>query len=859
MTAPRTSRFTYKQLADLAIAAPTCPLRVIAHIDLDAYYAQCEMRRLGTADETPLVVQQWRNIIAVNYPARAFGISRMISAAEAKRLCPDLVVQHVPTWKEGETQWAYYDDAFSAMAQHKVSLEPYRIRSREILATIKESLPGTGAQACKLEKAGIDEVFVDLSAYIHELLVNQLFSGVLADYREQHHDQPTAFLPLPPVTEADLDWAATGSDIIDDKGGTGSKHEKGEEENRSIHEEDGKEDEEHKDNEDINNNDNDERVIDWDDVAMLEGARIVRAVRQALYDKLQFRCSAGIASNKMLSKLGSSQHKPDKQTVVRPRAVAAFLDSLKSVTKLRGLGGKMGARVVTAFDTESIAELRTLSLAQMQAKLDDQEAGFSIHGMVRGIDTSEVTARTEIKSIISAKSFQPPLKTMDQAIRWLRVYAAELKCRLLDKKLSLALLAAATVSAADGKEEKDEGGSDDSLPATTIHTTAHQQHFQRLRLPQTIRLHYGDGSNGYHWRSRQTRIPRDGTPLDEEKLLKLGTQLLEQAQRADVLWPCAHLAISVDGFEEPVKNNKSIESFFQKAAAKPTTTKPTDASVPEEHGSRDENDEEEQADLDNSLREADVGFDMPLTKRRRTGRDFTSTNKDNSATLPFLFSKEAEHAAPRQGGADRVKPAVVDDEQPQATSSASVPTVSTYFKPKSNDAPRIGHKNDGNEVNDNTSTCGGPFVCGRCSKSFPAAVQLQEHEDWHVARELYAMDKQERQDKPTTAASASASASASTSTASSTRRRGHVPVKRAAPALPANPISSFFQNRARSLTKTEDSDGIGSSGAASAATATASTAAAGSLTCQRCGDTFDQPDSLQVHQDWHFAKDLETG
>lgn len=34
-------------------------MRVIAHIDLDAFYAQCEMRRLNIADDQPLAVQQW--------------------------------------------------------------------------------------------------------------------------------------------------------------------------------------------------------------------------------------------------------------------------------------------------------------------------------------------------------------------------------------------------------------------------------------------------------------------------------------------------------------------------------------------------------------------------------------------------------------------------------------------------------------------------------------------------------------------------------------------------------------------------------------------------------------------------------
>ncbi|KIH87537.1 sister chromatid cohesion protein [Sporothrix brasiliensis 5110] len=875
----QTSRFTYRQLADLAAAAPACPLRVIAHIDLDAYYAQCEMRRLGTADDTPLVVQQWRSIIAVNYPARAFGISRMISAAEAKRLCPDLVLQHVPTWKEGLTEWAYHDDAYKDMAHHKVSLEPYRIRSREILATIKESLPGAGAgaQGCKLEKAGIDEVFVDLSSYVHELLVHRLYPDVLADYRKHHHDQPGALLPLPPVTEADLDWAATGSDVIDEKDKKDRKDRNGQVGNDADEAGD-------------STNHNDE-VVDWDDVVMLEGARIVRAVRQTLYDKLQFRCSAGIASNKMLSKLGSSQHKPDKQTVLRPRAVAAFLDGLTSVTKLRGLGGKMGARVVAAFDTESIAELRTLSVAQMQAKLNDQEAGFHIHSMVHGIDTSEVSARTDIKSIISAKSLQPPLTTMDQALRWLRVFAAELKCRLLDEKLSLALLAAVTVSAqgAGGGDGKDEpsghGGSPPPPPAPTpaTHTTAHQQHVQRLRLPQTIRLHYGDARHGHHWRSRQTRIPRDGTPLDEEKMLRLSTQLLEQAQRAGELWPCAHLAISMDGFDEPVKNNKSIESFFQKTAAPGTTASHNDDCAggednqdkddQEDDQDKDDQDKDDQDkddqdkdDVDSNLRDLDAidaldALDEPLVKRRRTERDAAET-----ASLPLLskagdarqYTASDKHGKQgKQGKQGRAERTNNIDERPRATSSSSArrsnaaadagpSSVSTFFQPKTDGAPRTGHGNG-------HDTSSGPFACGQCSTSFPSAVLLQEHDDWHVARALHA---RETATTTTTQAAGAATTAATTAPTTATRRRG--PVKRGTPTTPANSISSFFQNQARSPTKKDNGGNNGNNGDDRNG-ASASDASPRPLTCQRCGAALDHPDDLQVHQDWHFAKDLETG
>lgn len=35
------SQFTYRQLGLLASYSPSSPLRVIAHVDLDAFYAQC--------------------------------------------------------------------------------------------------------------------------------------------------------------------------------------------------------------------------------------------------------------------------------------------------------------------------------------------------------------------------------------------------------------------------------------------------------------------------------------------------------------------------------------------------------------------------------------------------------------------------------------------------------------------------------------------------------------------------------------------------------------------------------------------------------------------------------------------------
>lgn len=66
----RRSRYTYRQLSQMASYQTSNPLRVIAHIDLDAFYAQCEMVRLGVAEDKPLAVQQW-------YAPRSSSLSHM--------------------------------------------------------------------------------------------------------------------------------------------------------------------------------------------------------------------------------------------------------------------------------------------------------------------------------------------------------------------------------------------------------------------------------------------------------------------------------------------------------------------------------------------------------------------------------------------------------------------------------------------------------------------------------------------------------------------------------------------------------------------------------------------------------------
>ena len=432
----------------------------------------------------------------MNYPAKKFGMNRHVNITEAKRLCPELIMQHVATWKEGDEKWAYHPDAFANIATHKVSLDPYRLESRRILASVKDVLPPPPIQ--KVEKAGVDEFFLDLSAQIHSILIERYpdISGPAP------YDDPTEFLPRPPTTA--LDWKTDA--LVD-----------------------------------LDTTETEDDDPDWDDIAMCIGSEIVRSVRAAIKERLKYTCSAGIARNKMIAKLGSAHKKPNQQTIVRNRAVQHFLGEFK-FTKIRNLGGKLGEEVVAKFATDQVQELLKTPLEQLKSRIGD-DTGTWVYQVIRGEDYSEVNSRTEIKSMLSAKSFRPSINTFDQAVRWLRIFAADIFSRLVEEGVN-----------------------------------------ENKRRPKTINLHHRQAGQ---MRSRQAPIPT-GRPIDELLLFDLAKTLLGQVVVDGRAWPCANLQLSIGGLEDGPKGNRGIGGFLVRGeeakAMKATTHEVDQYMLPENDG-----------------------------------------------------------------------------------------------------------------------------------------------------------------------------------------------------------------------------------------------------------------------------------
>lgn len=67
---------------------------------------------------------------------------------------------------------------------------------------------------------------------------------------------------------------------------------------------------------------------------LCSGALIAKRLRAAVLEQLQFTCSAGVAHNKILAKLGSSLNKPNKQAIILPRGVRDMMQVIDPVGDL---------------------------------------------------------------------------------------------------------------------------------------------------------------------------------------------------------------------------------------------------------------------------------------------------------------------------------------------------------------------------------------------------------------------------------------------------------------------------------------------------------------------------------------------
>ncbi|KAF8199658.1 hypothetical protein BJ912DRAFT_1020231 [Pholiota molesta] len=337
------------------------------------------MNRLGIDQDTPLVVLQWDALIAVNYPARKFGISRMDRKKDALKRCPHLKVVHVATYKEGEkepgigTMWIRIHTRY-------VSLDYYRRESMKIAALFKEKLPG-----CEIEKASIDEAFIDFTKPIREILAgaSEGPDTPLPPPPPIVWDNLGCLIPVnPPPPPPEEKPASDGNanclrDLPETACSQGAR----------------------------------ELPITWHDVALSIGAELMGTAREAVRLQLGYTTSAVRrgCKNKFLAKLTASYKKFNSQSILRNAAIPNYLKPMQFQRIVEEMQSKFGENSVWVYEVLRVYDFKASSSVKDKGS-------------------------TLTKSMLASKNLPKPITKASEGYHWIRVLAAELALRLRDAR-----------------------------------------------------------------------------------------------------------------------------------------------------------------------------------------------------------------------------------------------------------------------------------------------------------------------------------------------------------------------------------------------------------------------------------------
>jgi DNA polymerase eta len=82
--------------------------------------------------------------------------------------------------------------------------------------------------------------------------------------------------------------------------------------------------------------------------------------------ELGYTCSVGIATNKLLAKIASAKNKPDRQTLIPPRAVPGLMQMLP-LRKIKLLGGKLGEEMKQKWGCLTAGDAQQIPQAELMA------------------------------------------------------------------------------------------------------------------------------------------------------------------------------------------------------------------------------------------------------------------------------------------------------------------------------------------------------------------------------------------------------------------------------------------------------------------------------------------------------------
>ncbi|XP_029141982.1 DNA polymerase iota [Protobothrops mucrosquamatus] len=149
------------------------------------------------------------------------------------------------------------------------------------------------------------------------------------------------------------------------------------------------------------------QTVDFQDpvhVSLAVGSQIAEEMRDAMCSRLGLTGCAGVATNKVLSKLVSGTFKPNQQTVLLPENRPNLMASLDHVRKIPGIGFKMSKRLLN-LGLCTVQDLQACSVEILEKELGIPAAHL-IQKLSWGEDHSPVVPSGAPQSLSDEDSFK---------------------------------------------------------------------------------------------------------------------------------------------------------------------------------------------------------------------------------------------------------------------------------------------------------------------------------------------------------------------------------------------------------------------------------------------------------------------
>jgi DNA polymerase IV (DinB-like DNA polymerase) len=162
-----------------------------------------------------------------------------------------------------------------------------------------------------------------------------------------------------------------------------------------------------------------------------EAGALAKHLKREITEKTRLTCSIGVGPNKLIAKVASDYQKPDGLTIVKEKEAEAFLAPLP-VRRLLWVGSKTEAKL-KKMGINTIGDLARYDPTVLAEAFGVM--GTQMHLMARGVDRSEVEARTEVKSISHETTFEKDTDDIEAVLKALDTLSAEVAKEVAAQKL----------------------------------------------------------------------------------------------------------------------------------------------------------------------------------------------------------------------------------------------------------------------------------------------------------------------------------------------------------------------------------------------------------------------------------------